>query len=184
MVNIRGAAILPRIRYLQEKFPEQWPQLVAALPEATRPTLSGLMLPTVWYPFSCFLDLNVTADRLAGKNDLTLVKELARHTAEASLNTFFKFFIRFGSPEMVLSKAASMWGLTYDAGRAEAVMTGKNAGAFIVKEFPSPHPVLCMALTGWAERALELTGQKDIVVHEKTCAARGGTECRFEGTWR
>jgi hypothetical protein len=182
--NIRGTAILPRIQFIQGRAPAEWHRVLEAMTPSAREVSSGVVLPHVWYPFKAFVELVVTADQLLGKGDFLLIREMGRFAATANLNSFFKFFIRFGSPEWVIGKGASMWSLTHDTGRAEVERVGPMGAAYLVKEFASPHRALCEGLLGWMERCLELTGVKEINIHEEQCAAKGSPLCRFVGSWR
>jgi predicted hydrocarbon binding protein len=182
--QIRGTALLPRIRFIQARSTEDWQRVLEAMTTDARAAVAGVVLPSSWYPFQSFVELVVAADKLLGKGDAVLIREMGRYAATANLNTFFKFFIRLGSPEWVIGKGASMWSLSHDTGRAEVERLGPTGAAYLVKEFAAPHRALCAGLLGWMERCLELTGVKDVQIRESECAAQGGKLCRFEATWR
>lgn len=186
MGNVRGSALIPRIAYLKANHADAWPAILAALKPKTRETLELNPLATGWYPFEQFVDLIETADRVAGAGDLSLVRKLGHHAATANLSTFLRIFIRFGSPEFVFGKAARLWSMHHDTGRAETEETpqGKGSIAFQVFDFGTPHKALCVTLEGWVYACLEAGGAKSIVVREVKCRLHRDDRCRYEGTWR
>jgi len=137
-----------------------------------------------WYPFACFVDLNVVADRLMGRGDLALAKELGRYASEANLPTLYKLFYRIGSPEYIRGKAATLWSVHHDTGRAELLSEGPGHAEFSLFDFGAPHPTLCRSLEGFLERSLELTGAKDVRVSEVRCVLRKDPSCTYRGLWR
>jgi|SRR5581483_9895835 len=185
MANIRGSAFIPRINWLKERHPAKWLEIVAALAPATRELIEVRPLATGWYPFEQFVNLMETADRIAGEGDLELVRVLGHHAATSNLSTVLRIFIRLGSPEYILGKAAKVWSLYHDTGRSETEPQplGPRSIALNVFEHGAPHRVLCMTLLGWTRAYLEATGCKAVVVKETRCRLSGADCCRYEGQW-
>lgn len=183
MANIRGSALIPRVTYLKERHADAWPRIVQALQPATRELLELHPIATGWYPFEQFVDLMQTADRVAGKGDLELVRVLGHHAASANLSTILRVFIRFGSPEYILGKAAKVWSLYHDTGRGVSEPLGPRSIAFSVFEHGAPHKVLCKTLLGWTKAYLELAGCKSVTVTETRCRLGGADCCRFDAHW-
>src|SRR5690349_15251225 len=111
---MKGSAFTARFKYLAERFPSRYRELLAALAPATRALAESGALANAWYPFEAFLDLNANAERLFGNGDLALARAMGAYSAEANLPTLYKLFFRFGSPEYILSKAATLWSVHHD----------------------------------------------------------------------
>src|SRR5262249_51126499 len=157
---------------------DAWPRIVEALAPETRELIDTHPLATGWYPFEQFVDLMLVADRIAGEGDLELVRKLGHHAATANLSTVLRIFIRFGSPEFSLGKAAKVWNLYHDTGRAETESLGPKSIALQVFEHGAPHRVLCLTLLGWVRAYLEATGCKAVVVREVQCRLQAADRCR------
>ena len=84
MANIRGSALIPRVGYLKDRHAQSWPAIVQALQPSTRELLELHPIATGWYSFDAFVDLMLTADRVAGVGNLELVRVLGHHAAGAN----------------------------------------------------------------------------------------------------
>lgn len=181
MAKTRGSTLIPRIKYLRLR--RGWDDVVPELSASTRAIVCETVLASTWYPFDALTDLIRTADRVLGKDDLALAKDMGRFAATANLSTVFRFLIRLSTPRMILKKGAALWHLHHDTGRAAAFEDGPNRAIYEIHDFGAPDRALCVSLEGWIERCLEMTGAKAAIVREEECATRSGTVCRFRGEW-
>ena len=183
MPLMKGSAFTARFTYLRNHFPERWNELVHRFDTDTRELAEGPCLKSSWYPFSCFIDLNLKADRLFGKGDLALCRELGRDAAKVNLPTLYRIFYRVGSPEYVLDKVASVWRQHHDSGEVTVVFPGPNRASYQVHDFGAPHRTLCRSLEGFLHGSLEVMGMRDIGVSEVHCRLDGAAVCEYHGTW-
>jgi hypothetical protein len=91
-----------------------------------RAVLDGRVLPHAWVPFDVLVDLCVTIDKVFGKGDLSLVKDMGRFAARANLPTLYRIFYVLGSPEFILGRAPRLWDVHYDSGRLETSFSIKE----------------------------------------------------------
>ena len=183
MAKIRGSALIPRINYLKTNHAEVWPRIVEALQPDTRAMIEANPLATAWFELEKFADLMLTADRVAGNDDLELVRKLGNHAATANLTTILRIFVRLGSPEFIVGKAAKVWNLYHDSGRAEVERVGHHHLALQVLDYDQPHPAVCATLIGWLRGYVEAAGGKAVGVKESRCRLAGQDCCRFEARW-
>jgi Protein of unknown function (DUF2378) len=183
MANIRGSALIPRVAWLKQRHAQHWEAILSGVQPATCETLEAHPIATGWYPFEQFVDLMLVADRVAGNGDMELIRALGHHAATANLSTILRVFLRFGSPEYILGKAAKVWSLYHDTGRGESEPLGPRSLAFSVYEHGAPHKALCVTLLGWTRAYLEAAGCKSVKVVETKCRLSGGDCCRFDAGW-
>jgi hypothetical protein len=136
-----------------------------------------------WYPFEDFVELNETIDRIFGRGDLGLVKPLGRYGSDANLTTIYRLFFKVGSVQWILGRAVRLWSAHYDAGYFEVATRGSRAAVLRLRNFPTPHRVHCLAVAGFVERSLELSGGKRPIVEESKCRTRGDEFCQFDVNW-
>jgi hypothetical protein len=77
-------------------------------------------MPHAWVPFDLFIDVNVEIDRLYGKGDLALCREMGRYGARLNLPTLYRIFYRLGSLGFILRKAARPGRCTTPPGRSRS----------------------------------------------------------------
>lgn len=184
MAKVKGSALASRLLWVRLNQGEQGIERLrgAASPELDEVLEHGAVM-SKWYPFASFIELNETIDRLFGKGDLGLVKPLGRHGADANLTTIYRLFYKVGTVKWILSRASRLWGMHYDSGTMLIEsLPGKEVEARIIG-FATPHRIHCLAVQGWAERSVELSGGRDVVLDEIGCRASGDSECLIKMTW-
>jgi hypothetical protein len=137
-----------------------------------------------WYSFDLFLEINAAIDRTFGKGDLALVKPLGRHGADANLTTIYRLFYKVGTTKWILERASRLWGMHYDSGQLIVQQSPGREVELRIQDFATPHRIHCLAVQGWAERSVELSGATDVALDEVSCRASGDETCRFRITWR
>ena len=136
-----------------------------------------------WYPFEQFIELNVVLDKVFGAGDLKLIHEIARYGADANLTTIYRLFYKVGTTHWILGRAVRLWSAHYDSGYLEVMTRGPKTAVLRIKGFETPHEVHCMAVAGWAQRSIELSGGHNVKVSEPQCRTRGDELCQIEAVW-
>jgi hypothetical protein len=185
MANVKGSAIASRVLWVRLHHGEDGDaRLRQAVAPATRAILGEPPNKAKWYPFDAFVDLNLTIDRVFGKGDLAVVRELGRFGADANLTTVYRLFYMVGMPKWIMDRAARLWDLHYDSGRAMIVRYPGDEIDLRVIGFATPHRTHCISVQGWCERSLELSGGKQVVTEEVKCRVRGDEMCVFHAAWK
>ncbi|MGN6106601.1 MAG: hypothetical protein ACTHU0_15955 [Kofleriaceae bacterium] len=184
MANVKGSALASRILWVQlnhgatgldRTLAQVSPELSAAI--------RGGIEKARWYPFAQFVELNTVIDRLFGHGDLGLVKELGRHGADATLTTIYRLFYKVGTTQWILGRAVRLWSAHYDSGYLEVMTRGPRTALLRVRGFATPDRVHCLAVAGWCERSIELSGGTRVSITEPLCRTRGDELCQLEATW-
>ena len=184
MPNVKGSAVESRVLWVRLHHGEEGVHRVcAALSPETRAVVLEPPQKARWYPFTAFVELNETIDRVFGAGDLKIVRELGRHGADANLTTVYRLFYMVGTPKWILDRASRLWDLHYDSGRLVITRYPGNEVEARIMDFATPHVVHCLSVHGWAERSLVLSGAKNVVCEEVTCRTRGDKECLLHATW-
>ena len=184
MAQCKGLILSSRLRYVQEVHgPDAARRLSDALAPETQALLERRVLPHEWVPFSAFVDVNVTADRLLGSGDLSLCREMGAWGASASLPRIFALFMRLGSPMFLFERAAKLWDAHYDTGRMETKSDGPTAVRLAIHDFGQPHRAHCLSVLGWCARSIELTGARVETAVERKCRLRGDDCCELAAAW-
>jgi hypothetical protein len=179
MANVKGSAILARLRFIRERYGEaQVQRVLRSLAPAHREILDARVLPQDWVPFDLFVDLNVTADEAFGRGDLALCYEMGRYSAEINLPTLYRLFYRLGNPQFIFRKAARLWRVHYDTGSMVPI---EEPGVLRlrIEGFEPPHRAHCLSVMGWATKSYELSGGVLGEYAEERCRTRGDPACEM-----
>ncbi len=188
-VTVKGSAITARIRWVREHRGEDG---VRATKSALSPELRDLVerriLPHDWAPFELFVGLSETIDRLFGRGDLELCRELGRYSARVNLPTIYRIFYALGNPAFIVGRAPRVWDVHYSSGRLESETfkegDGVEGARLRIVAFRTPHRAHCLAVLGWSELAVELSGGKLVAAEETRCRTRGDDACEIISRWR
>jgi hypothetical protein len=186
MVQVKGTAIAGRLRWVERYHGA--PALKKVLEQlkdrdAARRLETGA-LRSAWYPFDLFIDLTETIDRVLGKGDGALYRQVAAQTAEDDLSTVYKVFFRFLQPMFIVQKAAQLWSSYYNSGKLLATSPEKSAIEIEIQGFETPRWTHCESVLGWAQRSIQLTGVKDVRGQHLECRGKGAARCRIKVTWK
>ncbi len=185
MANVKAAAVLARIKFIKEGFGDTgYARVLDALEPRIRERLSALVLSQEWLPVACLTALIDTTDRVLGRGDGELCREMARYAADANLTTLYRIFFRISSASFILGKASALWNVHYDSGRLEVLEDGPRKIGLRVADFDAPHCTHCSSVFPWAERSVELSGGKHVSVKTGACRKRGGAACECTLTYQ
>jgi len=184
VANVKGSALTSRVLWVELGHGAAGVERVRrqCSPELRGHIDEGLAKAR-WYPFEEFVELNLVIDRLFGKGDLSLVRELGRAGADANLTTIYRLFFKLGSVQWILGRGVRLWSAHYDSGYCEIAARGPRAGVMRIRGFATPHQAHCLSVMGWVERSVELSGGKRPIVEESLCRTRGDDMCQLDITW-
>lgn len=188
-VSVKGSAITARIRWVRDLHGEDgFRRLKQALGPDERKVLEGKILPHEWVPFELFVAVSVELDRIYGKGDLDLCREMGRYAAQVNLPTLYRIFYALGSPGFIVTRAARVWDVHYSSGRLDTQTTkspdGSETARLRLVGFETPHRAHCNAVLGWCEQSILLSGGKLVSAGETKCRTRGDELCEIVATWR
>src|SRR5829696_7672402 len=70
-----------------------------------------------WVDFELFIEATTLMDRMFGKGDLRLARDVGRFASGHAAGIWKRLLMRHVSPETVLGMAAGLWSHHYDGGR-------------------------------------------------------------------
>lgn len=185
MAYVKGSAFSSRIKWTRLNQGESGlNRLTAEVSSNLADLLEDGAVMSSWYPFELFIELNEAIDRTFGKGDLALIRQLGRHGADANLTTIYRLFFKVGTVKWIMARAARLWHMHYDSGRMIVYQSPGKEVTLEIKDFDEPHRVHCMAVQGWAERSVELSGGREVVLDELSCRASGADTCKFRIKWQ
>jgi hypothetical protein len=184
VTNVKGSALASRVLWVQlEHGDAGYKRLLAQVTPELRSSIEMGVNKAKWYPFEQFVELNLVLDRLFGKGDLGLIKELGRFGADANLKTIYRLFYKVGTVHWILGRAVRLWSAHYDSGFMEVATRGAKAAVLRIRGFATPHTAHCLSVQGWCERSIELSGGKKPVLKETKCRTRGDELCQLDAVW-
>lgn len=155
----------------------------AALPSDLQESLSGMLLPVNWFPFSDLIEVDRAIVKVFGGGDPAVLREVGAYSARSNLTGIFKAF-RASSIHEFFDNGALLHAKFQDFGEAAYVMTSRTSGEMIHSGYRSYSPLFCQSALGYYRESLLLHGAASPQVDETTCQCRGARSCTFALRWR
>jgi hypothetical protein len=149
VANVKGSALTSRVLWVQLQHGNVgWMRVLQQASPELRNSLEMGINKAKWYPFDQFIELNLLLDRLFGKGDMGLIKDLGRYSADANLRTIYRLFYKVGTVHWILGRGVRLWSAHYDSGYAEVATRGPKTAIMRIRGFSTPHPVHCLTVLG------------------------------------
>jgi uncharacterized protein (TIGR02265 family) len=184
--RIKGHILLSRLQYVRDAAGEaKLVEVLARLTAEDRAVLSGMILPVTWYP----LDLNLALDGaiasvLSPHDKSRVFREMGRASAEQNLKGVHRPYLREGDPHFLLSSSPRIYAAYYAVGSRTYEKVGERAAVLRTFDAETVSATDCLTVIGWHQRAIELSGGREVTVEETQCRARGAPHCEYRCEWR
>jgi uncharacterized protein (TIGR02265 family) len=185
--QVKGTLLLARLRFLRGQGDAVAERVLRRMAHADQEALRGTILPSGWYPASLLLRLEMTAVALLAKGDRArLFREMGRFSATTNLGPvgLQRAFLREDDPHFLLRNVPTLYHAQHaGAGRREYERAGDREAVIRTFEAPDADAEDCLTAIGWLQRAIEMSGGREVRVVETACAARGQGRCEYRCAW-
>lgn len=188
MLQVRGAALYARRVWVLEHHGQSGlDSIISELGAYGRMLMRSDIDKHAWYNYPLFIELGEALDRRFGAGDLKLNIELGNWGAKVNTPNIFRMFIKLGSPEWIMNKAAKLWREHFTEGTM-TVSYRKDDDANVadaeITDWPVPHLALSYAVLGFSMAAIEMSGAKDVRGELVSCRSLGGESTRIRIRYR
>ena len=181
--KVKGTLFIARMKFLRARSQAECERVLERLPPGDRTTLSGVLLPSSWYPADLLARLEAAIAAVLARGDRkVLFLEMGRFSADVNLRGVQRPYLREGDPHHILSCVPRMYLSQHGAGVRSYRREG-DGGAVITSVSESASTEECLTALGWLQRAVELSGGRAVKVSEAQCRSRGAPHCEYVVAW-
>lgn len=184
-MKVKGSAVTTLPLFIKETFGEEAFQkwLEALSPEA-KDTYSVPILTTNWYPLKTILsEPTQKICELFYNGNIKGAWESGRFSAEHGLRGVYKVFIKFGSVHFLIKKASTILPSYYEPSSIEVIEFGDKKSIVHITKFEDADKTIDQRIGGWMERALEISGCKNVKVDITKSITKGDPITEFKLAW-
>ena len=183
-VTVKGSPVRSLQKFIEAQLtPEQRESVLSALPADYAKRLRGPILATETIPVSILNDMTEAAAKAKGESLDAFARRAGREGAGDAVKGIYRFFALMATPTSLLGKAAQMWSGLYNRGEMRVDNQTDRSATIKLVDFPS-EAAGCARVSGWLERMGELTGAKNVRVHQTQCYAKGAPHCQWTIDWQ
>lgn len=184
LMKIKGTAVKSIQDMVKKQYPKQYDEWFNSLPSKSKQIFSDAILATEWYDL---IDAGVNpTQKLAmffNNDSKKAAWESGRHSADIALKGIYKVFVKMATPAYIIARASKIFS-TYYMPSAMGVHKKENKAVIVrITEFPQPSRIIEYRIAGWMERALELSGCKNISLKVTQSLVLGGQFTEFSMSW-
>lgn len=180
-----GGVLVSRLNMLRQQGGQaRVDEVLRRLPPEDQAVLRKMLLPVAWYPLDLNLRLDsAIADVLSPADKRRAFVEMGRASAEENLRGAQHVFVRPGDPQFLLSQAPQIYRFYYAVGSRTYEKTGDRSAVLRTYGAENVTETDCLTIIGWHERAIELSGGKNVRITHPLCRAHGAEHCEYECAW-
>jgi hypothetical protein len=184
-MDVKGTAVISTPIFVKSRFENRFGEWLDSLSSEARTLMSGKVLATEWYPIDKAL-LEPTAkicDLFYDGKDIG-AWQAGRFSCDYALRGVYKIFVMVASPDYIIKRASRIFSNYYRPSEMKVVDKSANKTILHIVKFPEPNRFIELRIGGWAERALEMCGGKDIRVTMPKSLVKGDQVTEYSITWR
>jgi len=185
-MEVKGTAVKSIPEFVRKNFPLQYQQWLNALPESSYKIMNGLLFTNNWYPLkdSLIVPMRVISNIFFGGDEIRTARTMGRFSAEIALTGIYKFFIQFGSPKYIIEKGGRIFSAYFQPSEMVIVNFTNNSLLVHITIFPESDEIVENNIAGWMERALEISGCKNVNIDITQSLARNDKVTEFRFSWK
>lgn len=184
-MKIKGLTLRTTPDFVRKFYPERFQEWLNALPESSRQIMSNHIVVNEWYPMedSLTIPLKMVGQVFFGNDWKRASWELGRYDAEETLTGIYKLYVKFGSPSHLISRAGRIMAAYYDNAQIQVTQSQKNRVVLHITRFDQPDEAIEYNMAGWMEKALEISGCKEVRIELTKSLARKDPVSEFVLSW-
>jgi len=181
---VKGTGVMALPAFIKSKFPGRFDAWIEALPPASKAIHHSAIVAFELYPVTdaLFAPTETMCSLFYG-GDEHGAWESGHYSAGYALNSFYKIFFRFGSPQFIIDRASRVFSTYYPEGELRVVDKSDNRCVLHLVKFREFHRVVEQNIAGWMDGALELMGKKDRKVEITRRMTKGDAVTEYVTAW-
>jgi len=183
--RVKGSLIVAALEHLERQHGrETLARITEDLEPGMRSTTRGMILPVAWLPLTLYEALLVAAERALGSGSGMVASELGAATASRDMPTAHRSFMQSATPTMAVDRIPQIWKLYHSTGEVKIEEGGTGMWRVEVLGVSPDSYLHTMAMAGFYQRLLELTGAREPRASVVQSRSRGDDRTITALRWR
>ena len=182
--RVKASLVLAAIDHIRQLGPRSWEGVLGRIDAEPSARLSAVILPMAWVSLGDYVELLRAAEREIGHGETSVAVQIGQATAERELASTHRLFMQTATPTMAVERIPQLFRTYHAGGRAE--VHPATAGGYRIESLGLTPDALphAMAMSGFYQRLIELTGGRDVRASVVACKERGDSETAIVLRWR
>jgi len=183
-MKIKGTAVKSIIDFVKAKYPGELNNWLESLPKESAHIMKAPIYATSWY--SMKEAAIIPTKRIAEMffNDFRKgAWESGRFSAEIGLKGIYKIFIKATTPFYIIKRATKIFATYYSPSEMKVLETNGKSVKLHITKFDIPDKIIEYRIGGWIEKALELSGCKNVNIRITKSLTTGAEVTEYSINW-
>jgi len=184
-MEVKGTAVRSIPEFVKKTFPEKYADWLNSLSAEAKKLFIDGVRSNEWYGIKEAAIVPTEAiGRMFFEGDTKKgAWESGRYSAEVSLNGVYKLYVKASSPGHIISRAGRVFSAYYQPSTMATAKHQDKSVTIHITEFFEPSPIIEYRIGGWMEKALEISGCKEVNVEITKSLAKGEQYTEYYITW-
>ena len=180
-MQVKGVSVKSVVEYIKKQYPQQYRDWLNALPDNSQVIFKDFVRVNEWYPLTAALTLPIkTVGKLFFNDDWKkAARIMGRFSADDALTGIYKLYVKIGTPRHIIDRAGRIMSAYFQPSEIRIVKSDKSSLVMHIIKFDEPDEAIENNIAGWIERALEISGCKDVEILITKSLARKDTFTEF-----
>lgn len=185
-MEVKGTAVASLPKFIKTSFGEEgYQKWLNSLSDTAKDIYSRNVLPSSWYPLEqMFTEPTKAVCDVFYNGSVQGAKDAGRYSADYGLQGILKVFVKVGSPSFIIKRASSILPSYYKPSKIDVINTDTKRVDLRISEFPAYNDIIENRIIGWIERALEISGCKEVSIDVPKSKTRSDGYTDLIITWR
>ena len=185
-MEVKGTAVISIRDFVEKNYKQYYKQWLNALPYSSGKIFQEGIYANKWYPMeeACVIPTKNIGKIIFAGDSKKAAWENGRYSADKALTGFYWFYVKVGYPTHIISRASRIFQAYYTPTDLAVEKITKNSLQVVIKQFEVPNEIVEARIGGWIERALEISGCKDINVQIIESLTKRDKVTRYDVSWK
>lgn len=183
-MEVKGTAVKSIPEFVRAKHPERYNEWIQSLPEGPKKIMAGAIITSNWYPLKDGLSIPVgSVGQMFYGSPTKGAWIMGRYSAETALTGIYKLYVQIGSAKHIIERANRVFAAYFQPSEIVSADSTKTSFVFRITKFDQIDEVVEHNIAGWMERALEISGCKNVQVTIPKSLSKGFPYSEFYLKW-
>ena len=181
-MEIKGTAVKTIPDFVRSKFPDRYEEWLSSLPEDSKKIIGNIIFANNWYPLeaAATIPTKQIGIILYANNPVQAAMESGRYSAEVGLTGIYRFFVKASSPSFIISMGGKILSTYYRPSEMKVASSTNNNIIMHITKFPEINVIIENRVAGWVQKALEISGCKNVNILISQSLTRGNPVTEYK----
>jgi hypothetical protein len=184
-MDIKGVSVKSIVEFINKRYPGRYQEWFNSLPPDSQRIFNNLIKVSDWYPIKSGLTIPIrkVGDVFYAGDWKKAVWEMGRFSAEEALTGIYKLYVKLGSAGHIIDRSGRVMAAYFSNCEVRLAESSSKHLVFQIIKFDEPDEAIENNIGGWIERALEISGCKNLNVQITKSLARKDNLTEYRVSW-